>query len=306
MLDEHQVIGGVCRFLQECGYTILQQLTTAQHGIDVIAIRPGADGRLLIEAKGGTSSQEGSARSGLAFTSSQVENRVAKAVLKLMRLHCRERQPKDVVAIALPSRPEYQRKLTEVRPLLESNGWGVFWLREDETVAVWWPEMLGPPPRRTRIVDGIDFSHFAGPVSVRELTQGGLAELPSAPGNYVVMRREQTEPRFLPRSEAGHFKGKDPTYPLSGLASRWVTGAQILYLGRTGDLVKRVRQLCDFALGKPIGHWGGRILWQIHGWQDFEVWWRATDDADSKTAKKTLLQSFSATHGHLPYANLRE
>jgi hypothetical protein len=305
MLDENAVVTRVCDFLQQCGYAIRQQRTTTQHGIDIVATPPDRPGRLLVEAKGCTSSRVGSDRSGLAFSPAQSETRVARAMLQAMRLECSAREAADVVAVAFPETPAFVRLLAEVRPLLETHGWPVFWVRDDGTVGLWWPAKAGPEPQPSRLVDGINLSTFDGPVLVRNLRQAERKILPSSGGNYLVLRRDTTLPQFLPQSGAGHFKGKDPSCPISELQQHWVPQAQVLYVGYTDNLSRRIRQLGDFAYGKPVGHWGGRLLWQLSGWEDLEVWWRQSPPASPEAGKEALLARFVATHGVMPYANLR-
>jgi hypothetical protein len=306
MLDEHQVASAVCRYLQECGYSIEQQLTTKQKGVDIVATVNSSADRILVEVKGGTSSHEGSKRSGHAFSSSQIENRVGKALLKGMRLSCGEKKPEEIIALAVPSMPAYQRLLGDIRPMLESLGWPVFWVLEDGSVTLWWPAVAGLCPSPRMVLDRIDISSFDGPCAIQALTASQKTEIPTKPGNYIVVRRAKGDPKFKAHSEAGRFKGKDPTVSVSELVSQWVSGAQVLYVGQTGNLSKRIRQLCDFAAGKPVGHWGGRILWQVHGSEAFELWWQVDLAKDPESTKRRLLRSFVDAHGRLPFANLRE
>lgn len=78
MLNENDVVAAVCDYLKSQGYEIVQQCATTEQGIDIIARHPERSGRLLIEAKGGTSSREGSPRYDKGFSPSQVFDRVAK------------------------------------------------------------------------------------------------------------------------------------------------------------------------------------------------------------------------------------
>jgi len=71
MLDENEIIEAVCGYLSAQGYTIVERLRTTQHGTDVIATHSHM-GRLLIEAKGGTSTRAGSPRFGRSYDPSQV------------------------------------------------------------------------------------------------------------------------------------------------------------------------------------------------------------------------------------------
>ena len=67
MLTENESIQTLSEHLRGEGYRIDKQLTTLQQGIDLDATNLATGRRLLIEAKGGTSSKEGTARFGKPF-----------------------------------------------------------------------------------------------------------------------------------------------------------------------------------------------------------------------------------------------
>jgi hypothetical protein len=48
------------------------------------------------------------------------------------------------------------------------------------------------------------------------------------------------------------------------LIANWVDGAEVVYIGKADQLKRRLTQFADFGGGKPIGHWGGRLIWQLH------------------------------------------
>src|SRR3954470_14031865 len=86
IMDENKVITAVCAWLDAGDYDVRQRLATTEQGIDIIA-RHRASGRMLyIEAKGGTSSREGSPRFGKPYSQSQVFDRVAKGVFTALQL----------------------------------------------------------------------------------------------------------------------------------------------------------------------------------------------------------------------------
>ena len=87
MLREGDVIDAVCRCLEARGYRIDQRLSTEETGIDIIASR--GSNRILVEAKGATSSRESSSRYGKRFSSSQRKDHVAKELLALAQLRRR-------------------------------------------------------------------------------------------------------------------------------------------------------------------------------------------------------------------------
>ena len=85
-MDENRVIEGVCSRLLSMGCEIEQRLSTTQRGIDVIARNAHSTEEFIVEAKGGTSSREGSARFGKPYTQNQVFDRVAKGVFTCIQL----------------------------------------------------------------------------------------------------------------------------------------------------------------------------------------------------------------------------
>ncbi len=66
--------------------------------------------------------------------------------------------------------------------------------------------------------------------------------------------------------------------PVSVLSSRWHATTDVLYIGKATSLRSRVGQLVRFGGGSPVGHWGGRYLWQVAGSAEFLVAWRAAAD----------------------------
>lgn len=142
-----------------------------------------------------------------------------------------------------------------------------------------------------------------------------FAELPSTPvsssgGVYVVLRESDDAPTFLSRSLAGRFKGRDPSVATDVLATAWVTGERLLYIGRAATgrdgrrgLTKRLDEYRRHGAGEPVGHWGGRYIWQLADHEDLLVAWKPTDDPTA--AEADLLDEFVTDHGRLPFANLR-
>jgi DNA-binding sugar fermentation-stimulating protein len=133
-MDENDVVAAVCKYLKGNGYKILETCSTAQRGIDIIAKHKKHKGRLLIEAKGATSSRKGTARYGKCFTDNQVYDRVAKGFYTTVCMYCEHARDGDHVALAVPNTERFQKHLKKLEPALEQIGITVFLVEEDKSV----------------------------------------------------------------------------------------------------------------------------------------------------------------------------
>ena len=160
------------------------------------------------------------------------------------------------------------------------------------------------------MTEPIDLSGFTGWVPFAQLPR---ANVPTGPGVYVVVRPSDEPPRFLDVSPAGHFKGKVPTVAVAELLALWVPGARIVYIGKanlgsTGrrGLRKRLNEFRRFGSGDPVGHSGGRRIWQLADHAELIVGWRVTDDIDAVSVETEMIAAFRAHYGVRPFANMRD
>lgn len=130
-----------------------------------------------------------------------------------------------------------------------------------------------------------------------------LAAVPAKRGIYVVFRESLDPPTFLARSPAGHFKGRDPTVPVATLTAKWVEGAHVMNIGMATILRQRLDTYRRYGDGEPVGHQGGRYIWQLADSADLLVAWKTTDE-DPADAEAKLIRAFMDEHGALPFANL--
>jgi hypothetical protein len=160
------------------------------------------------------------------------------------------------------------------------------------------------------------------PWSRRALEEGGFqgfvpfaelptADVPLAPGVYAVLRTCDQAPRFSVASPAGRFKQKDPAVGVEVLAKRWVEGPEVLYIGKASagaagrrGLRKRLEEYRRHGAGEPVGHWGGRYVWQLEDRDDLLVAWNPTHE-DAAVVESRMLGDFIDRYGRLPFANLR-
>lgn len=130
MLYEDQVTDAVCLELERRRWTIVQKLRATQKGDDIIAVR-GTE-RLVVEAKGETSSKPTTGRYGAAFDSGQVNSHVSRAMLRAMRVISEGSQ----AAVALPDEDRHRVEIEKVRTAVERLGVAVCWVAPDLSVLI--------------------------------------------------------------------------------------------------------------------------------------------------------------------------
>lgn len=128
-MDENDVIDLVCARLVSQGYEITQRLTTVERGVDVIARNRTNEHRYFVEAKGGTSSREGSNRFGNPYTQSQVFDRVAKGVFTCLELRAKHPdRERNHILLALPDARWFRSYMTAVIAQLRDAGIDVWFI----------------------------------------------------------------------------------------------------------------------------------------------------------------------------------
>jgi Holliday junction resolvase-like predicted endonuclease len=131
VLSENHVIAAVCALLERAGWTIDQQCSTVERGIDIVARRHNQT-VLHVEAKGETSSKPGTSCCGKPFTRTQIATHVARSFYTAAT-SIESTTPAAVTlraAIALPAtraHREYVRRISRALARLEV---GVFWVED--------------------------------------------------------------------------------------------------------------------------------------------------------------------------------
>jgi len=135
MIDENDVVEAVATYLEGAGFRISQKRSTTQHGIDLIAEHNLTGEKIMVEAKGGTSTVKGSNRYGRPYTRSQVFDRVSKGFYTAAVLHCSRRDlEKEHVALAIPETDYFLRYANDVKPIAAQLGIRILIVKEDRTV----------------------------------------------------------------------------------------------------------------------------------------------------------------------------
>lgn len=134
MLTENDISEAVANHLVTLGWTIRQRLATTEAGVDIIADRPDVVGRLLIEAKGETSSKGHTRRFGKPFTANQAGKHVAVAIY--WALKSRSQYPQDAIGLAFPEDKNHVRYIEPVIATLLVLGIRVFLVGSDKSVRI--------------------------------------------------------------------------------------------------------------------------------------------------------------------------
>ena len=165
-----------------------------------------------------------------------------------------------------------------------------------------------------RTIDDLKKAGFEGFCSVEKL-RDDLSGIPAVRGVYMVVYQGNGMPEFLEvgtgglkrkKDKSGKLKIINPNVPVSELKSNWVGGTCVVYIGKATTLSKRISQYLKFGNGKSIGHWGGRLIWQIKDSKDLQICWKPVD-ADPREEEMRLIADFKRQYGgKRPFANLQD
>ena len=160
-------------------------------------------------------------------------------------------------------------------------------------------------------IEDIEKAGFVGFKTMQELFVDS-SQLPTIKGVYLVLNLDKTPPAFMPTGSGGHFKGRNPNVSMAELKANWVDKTLVVYIGKAGSdsssatLKSRLRQYFGFGQGKNIGHWGGRLIWQIASSHKLVVCWKPLPNEDPRTVEVQLIKEFVKEFRRRPFANLAD
>jgi len=122
VLNEENVVDAVCGYFGRRGLIVTQKLRTTQRGTDIIAERQRDGRKILVEAKGDTSTRPGTSRHGKPFTASQIRTHTGVALLKAAELLQLNGRARTTVCIAVPDSDRQRRVFRGIDGCLRQLG----------------------------------------------------------------------------------------------------------------------------------------------------------------------------------------
>lgn len=153
-------------------------------------------------------------------------------------------------------------------------------------------------------IDEIKKAGFTGFKKMSELFLDS-SMLPASKGVYLVLNINNRPGEFLPVGSGGHFKEKNPNVSLEELKVNWVDNTKVVYIGKATSLKSRLRQYFGFGQGKNIGHYGGRLIWQLKYSKELVVCWKSLT-TDPREFEADLIKQFVSSFHRRPFANLKD
>lgn len=134
--------------------------------------------------------------------------------------------------------------------------------------------------------------------------------IPKVRGVYLVINPGYQNANFINPGVGGFFKGKNPNVSIDELKSNYLENSKVVYIGKAGSpsgkasLHSRIGQYLRFGETKNVGHWGGRLIWQLQNHNSLIFCWMPTPTEDPREIEKRLLSEFIKQFGYRPFANL--
>lgn len=146
------------------------------------------------------------------------------------------------------------------------------------------------------------FSEFGAFETITVLRQNACINIPSTTGVYIV----KTPDIFISilnnsTSAISEYNGRSLLYEVDQLQNKWVSRSNVLYIGDSSNLKKRVRSLINYGQALGSNHRGGRAIWQLGSSCDLQVGF--FECPNPIEYKSQLLLAFEEKYGSLPFAN---
>ncbi len=158
-------------------------------------------------------------------------------------------------------------------------------------------------------VNSLKENGFTGFKSVNELWNN-RSDIPKERGVYLVLNPNSQNPGFINPGVGGFFKNRNPNVPIEELKRNFVPASLVTYIGKAGSttgnatLHSRLGQYLRFGQGKKVGHWGGRLIWQLENHPDLLLCWKPTPGEEPRDLERNFISSFINQFSMLPFANL--
>ena len=133
MLNENQIVEIVCDYLRKTGYKVEESRTTYDRGYDIVASKCKGI-KLIIEAKGTTSSKPSSKLYNKEFNRKQVVNHVSRALYSTVKVI--NKYPKCEVGIALPHNDFHIKAIKDIQNVVDLLKIKVYWVTDNGEVIV--------------------------------------------------------------------------------------------------------------------------------------------------------------------------
>jgi len=153
---------------------------------------------------------------------------------------------------------------------------------------------------------------FSGFKTVQEL-MADKAMIPKQKGVYLVLNPDYTKQvKFIIPGSGGFFKGKNPNVSAEVLKANYVDNSLVVYIGKAGGpnseatLHSRLGQYLSFGSGKRVGHWGGRLIWQLANHKELIFCWKPLPNDGPREIERNLIQEYAVQFGMRPFANLTD
>ena len=134
MLTENEIVQTLAEHLRQTGYRIDNQLTTLEQGVDLDATNTATGRPLLIEAKGGTSSKEGTARFGKPFSHNQAKSHVSVAFYCAAKMLQKYAPEAAQIALASPDDRNHRGFVVAISAALNKLEVAVYFVDESRQV----------------------------------------------------------------------------------------------------------------------------------------------------------------------------